>query len=136
MAFNKMTIDYLPNGKYCVEIYHSHPEGSYQFFATQWDLCHMKDIIDKQLCIKTKTDESENNKKICEIENIICELRRKYDYMYDENGRMNRIIQSLGGYDKTNMKQLQILCETNRDDIKGLYRDIKKIREKLAEASK
>lgn len=129
MVFKKINIEYCADGKYCVEIHHLHPEGNYQFFATQQDLCKMKEVIDdKQLCIKTKTDEPSLPvfvdvivHKVEEIENIICELRRKYDYIYDE---------------KTNMKQLQILCETNRDDIKGLYRDVKKIREKLGEAAK
>jgi galactokinase len=140
MVFKGMNIKYFANGEYCLEILGNY---EYQFYVTQQDLCKMKEVIDKQLCIKTKTDEPSLPvfvdvivHKVEEIENIICELRRKYDYMYDENGRTNRVIQSLGGYDKTNMKQLQILCETNRDDIKGLYRDIKKIREILGEAAK
>ena len=134
MVFKGMNIEYFANGEYRLEI---QGNDGYQFYVTQQDLCKMKEVIDKQLCMKSNTDVNmENSTKICEIENIICELRRKYDCMYDMVERTTRVHQSLGAYDQTNLKQLKILCETNRDDIKGLYFDVKKIRENLREASK
>lgn len=156
MVFKWMNIEHCANDQYCIEIHHTHPSGNYQFFATYQDLEQMRKVLNEQLCIKLKIDDEqlfvrdaikkiENDIFILQSRDKICQnhrsalsegvkqahdkcesLERKYNVIYDENCRLNRVIDDLGGYEHTNLKQL---CETNRDDIK-------KLRGILGEASK